>query len=73
MQARAMVDKEKRSSGMCAWLLIVLTSIITYSVLESVRYNLMFSLPSLDSSITHTRGTSDKRQLTYTFARFILS
>ena len=29
----------------------------------------MFSLPSLDSSIKHTRGTNDKRQLTYTFAR----
>ena len=30
----------------------------------------MFSLPSLDSSISHTRDTSDKRQLPYTFARF---
>ena len=33
----------------------------------------MFSLPSLDSSITDTRDTSDKRQLTHNFARIFLS
>ena len=57
MQARAMVDKY-----MCVWLSL---RIITYlpEVFESFRYNLMFSLPSLGSSITHTRDTSDKRQL----------
>ena len=78
MQARATVDSEIYAC-VATWLLFVFTrtSIITYQVFESLRYNLVFSSPSLDSSsMTHTRDTSDKRQLTYTeyFARifFIL-
>ena len=58
--------------NLCVWLLLVFASTITYQVFESSRYNLMFSLPSLDSSITHTRDTSGKRRITYTkyFAGF---
>ena len=66
MQARAMVDKE-----IYVWLLFVFTSIITYQIFHWV-IDLMFSLSNL-RSITYTRDTNDKRQLTYFCAHFSLS
>ena len=58
---------------LCVWVLFVFMSIITYQVFEALRYNLRFSLPSVDRSITHARDTSDTRQLTYFCAYFSIS